>query len=104
MMHYFIRIPLVLVVDSVSETFPVEQLKELVMIFLILVRLILEYGITEGDGSFKKAAIEFLSRHETVVKDYDGVMVTSGSQQIMDFLSKCLCNEGDLVVCEIQAF
>lgn len=32
-----------------------------------------------------KAAIEFLSRHETVVKDYDGVMVTSGSQQIMDF-------------------
>ena len=65
------------------------------MIFLIL---------TEGDGSFKKAAIEFLSRHETVVKDYDGVMVTSGSQQIMDFLSKCLCNEGDLVVCENPSF
>ena len=72
--------------NPASETFPVEQLKRI------------------SDDIFKKAAIEFLSRHETVVKDYDGVMVTSGSQQIMDFLSKCLCNEGDLVVCENPSF
>ena len=80
--------------NPASETFPVEQLKRISDdIFNTCPNSILEYGITEGDGSFKKAAIEFLSRHETVVKDYDGVMVTSGSQQIMDFLSKCLCNQ-----------
>ena len=91
--------------NPASETFPVEQLKRISDdIFNTCPNSILEYGITEGDGSFKKAAIEFLSRHETVVKDYDGVMVTSGSQQIMDFLSKCLCNEGDLVVCENPSF
>jgi len=91
--------------NPASETFPVAKLKEISDdIFNKNPNSILEYGITEGDTDFKEAAVKFLSRHETVVKDYDGVMVTSGSQQIMDFMAKCLCDEGDLVVCENPSF
>ena len=91
--------------NPASETFPVTALKNISDdIFTNCPNSILEYGITEGDNSFKNEATKFLSRHEEIVKNYDGVMVTSGSQQIMDFLSKCLCNEGDLVVCENPSF
>ncbi|WP_455683496.1 aminotransferase-like domain-containing protein [Thomasclavelia sp.] len=91
--------------NPASETFPVTKLKEISNdIFNTKPNSILEYGITEGDINFKKAAIDFLSRHEIVLKDYDEVMVTSGSQQIMDFMSKCLCNEGDIVICENPSF
>ncbi len=91
--------------NPASETFPITKLKEISDdIFSNQANTILEYGITEGDIDFKKAALKFLSRHETVLKDYDEVMVTSGSQQIMDFMSKCLCDEGDIVICENPSF
>ena len=91
--------------NPASETFPVTELKEISNdIFNNKPNSILEYGITEGDINFKKAALNFLSRHETILKDHDEVMVTSGSQQIMDFMSKCLCDEGDIVICENPSF
>lgn len=91
--------------NPASETFPITKLKEISDdIFNNQANTILEYGITEGDIDLKKAALKFLSRHETVLKDYDEVMVTSGSQQIMDFMSKCLCDEGDIVICENPSF
>ena len=41
--------------NPASETFPVEQLKRISDdIFNTCPNSILEYGITEGDGSFKK--------------------------------------------------
>ena len=32
------------------------------------------------------------------------MLITSGSQQILDFADKCLCNEGDVVAVENPAF
>ncbi len=91
--------------NPASETFPVVKLKEISDdIFNNEPNSVLEYGITEGDNDFKEEAIKFLSRHGNIVNDYDGVMVTSGSQQIMDFMAKCLCDEGDVVVCENPSF
>lgn len=66
--------------NPASETFPVAKLKEISdNIFRDDPNAILEYGISEGDINFKEEAIKFLSRHETIVKEYDSVMVTSGS-------------------------
>ena len=91
--------------NPASETFPVVKLKEISDdIFNNEPNSVLEYGITEGDNDFKEEAIKFLSRHGNIVNDYDGVMVTSGSQQIMDFMAKCLCDEGDVVICENPSF
>ena len=57
--------------NPASETFPITKLKEISDdIFSNQANTILEYGITEGDIDFKKAALKFLSRHETVLKDY----------------------------------
>jgi len=64
----------------------------------------LQYGITEGDAGFLKAANAFFNREDNVTKDGDMVISVTGSQQIMDLLSKVLCNEGDVVACEEPAF
>lgn len=91
--------------NPASETFPVNKLKEISdNIFNNDPNSILEYGISEGNVKFKEVAVKFLSRNETIVKEYDRIMVTSGSQQIMDFMAKCLCDEGDIVVCENPSF
>lgn len=65
---------------------------------------VLQYGITEGYQPLIKEATSFFNRHETVLKNEDKMIITSGSQQIMDFAAKCLCNEGDVVVCENPSF
>ena len=42
-------------------------------------------------------------RHQ-VGKDFDDILITSGAQQVMDLLTKSLCNEGDVVICEAPSF
>ncbi len=64
----------------------------------------LQYSITEGYPALIEQSKLYLSRQWPLIKEYDGVMVTSGSQQVMDFMSKLLCNEGDTVVCDDPAF
>lgn len=88
-----------------SETFPIQALKEISnTIFEENPNSILEYGISEGDISLKKEVVKFFSRKEEICKEYDEVLIASGSQQIMDFLAKVLCNEGDTVICENPSF
>lgn len=88
-----------------SESFPIEELKRISnQIFEENPYSILEYGISEGDIALKEEALHFFERKEKICKDYDEIMMTSGSQQIMDFLAKCLCNEGDVIVCENPSF
>lgn len=91
--------------NPASETFPINTLKEISnQLFESDPNGTLSYGITEGDPVFKETALAFFSRNEILCKEYDSVMVTSGSQQIMDFMAKSLCNEGDIVVCENPSF
>lgn len=91
--------------NPASETLPVETLKQISdQLFDKEASGILSYGITEGDPKMKETALAFFSRKESLCKEYDEVMITSGSQQIMDFMAKALCNEGDVVVCENPSF
>lgn len=91
--------------NPASETFPVDSLKQISNdLFTNTPSKVLEYGITEGDIDLRQEALDFFSIHETIKKDYDQVLITSGSQQIMDFVAKVLCNEDDVVVCENPSF
>lgn len=91
--------------NPAGETFPIESLKEISNdLFTNTPSKVLEYGLTEGDIDLKEEALKFFSNHESIKKDYDQVLITSGSQQIMDFVAKVLCNEGDVVVCENPSF
>lgn len=65
---------------------------------------VLQYGITEGYSKLIEQASKFFNTHETVLADHDKMIITSGSQQIMEFAAKCLCNEGDIVVSENPSF
>lgn len=64
----------------------------------------LQYSVTEGVPSAREAIRAFANRHEPVAKENDTVLLVSGSQQILDFTAKCLCNEGDVVAVEDPAF
>ncbi len=64
----------------------------------------LQYSVSEGVPSVREAVRSFANRHEPVAKENDTVLIVSGSQQILDFTAKCLCNEGDAVAVEDPAF
>ena len=45
-----------------------------------------------------------MKERHNVGREFDGVLITSGAQQVMDLLTKSLCNEGDVVICEAPSF
>ena len=64
----------------------------------------LQYSVTEGYGPLRQACRDFANRKWPVVKKSDEVIITSGSQQVIEFMAKLLCNEGDVVAVEEPAF
>lgn len=91
--------------NPASDAFPVEDLKRIsAELFEEDPIALLQYGITEGDAGFLEAANKFFNREEQVTRAVDQIIATTGSQQIMDLLTKVLCNEGDVVACEEPAF
>lgn len=88
-----------------AEAFPVKEIKKISADILTNEPIsVLQYGITEGDQELIQAATHFFNRHEQVMKADDQMIITSGSQQIMEFAAKILCNEGDVVICENPSF
>ena len=91
--------------NPAAQAFPVEALSKISAEILKNEPIsVLQYGITEGYPKLIEQATKFFNTHETAVTDNDKVIITSGSQQIMDFAGKCLCNEGDIVVSENPSF
>ena len=64
----------------------------------------LQYSVTEGYGPLREACRDFANRKWPVEKKSDEVIITSGSQQVIEFMAKLLCNEGDVVAVEEPAF
>lgn len=88
-----------------AEAFPVKEIEKISADLLKNEPIsVLQYGITEGDQGLIQEATKFFNRHEQVTKEGDQMLITSGSQQIMEFAAKTLCNEGDVVVCENPSF
>lgn len=91
--------------NPAAEAFPVKEIEKISAEILHNNPIsVLQYGITEGDAGLIEAATRFFDRKENVMKKGDKMLITSGSQQIMEFAAKCLCNEGDVVVCENPSF
>ena len=91
--------------NPAAEAFPVKEIEKISADILSHDPIsVLQYGITEGDKGLIEAATSFFNRHEQALKDGDKMLITSGSQQIMEFAAKCLCNEGDIVICENPSF
>ncbi len=90
-----------------TETFPTVDIEK---ISYELLRQepakVLQYSISEGLPSFRSAVAQFANRreNEVLVRNSDEVLIMSGSQQIVNYTAKILCNEGDIIAVESPAF
>lgn len=64
----------------------------------------LQYGVSEGYAPLIEAVQNWMQTDYGIGRDFDGCIITSGAQQVVDLATKVLCNEGDVVVCENPSF
>lgn len=64
----------------------------------------LQYGVTEGYAPLRELLSGMMKERYGIGREFDGLMITAGAQQVMDLTTKVLCNEGDTIVCECPSF
>ncbi|MBK1682764.1 PLP-dependent aminotransferase family protein [Rhodoferax fermentans] len=64
---------------------------------------VLQYGATEGYGPLRDGIAGFMGGKGATVAP-EGLVVTTGSQQALDLLGKCLISPGDKVIVEAPTF
>ena len=91
--------------NPAPDAFPVESISKIAGdIFREDPISALQYGITEGYPPLIELLKTYLKNKYNMGADYDALIVTSGATQIMELLTKVLCNEGDCVACEDPSF
>lgn len=91
--------------NPAPEAFPVEDVRRISSeIFADDPILALQYGVTEGYGPLIDELTKYAKSRYGIGTENDSLMVTSGAQQVMDLVTKVLCNEGDVVICEDPSF
>ncbi|MDO5014420.1 MAG: PLP-dependent aminotransferase family protein [Clostridia bacterium] len=88
-----------------QEAFPVEELKEIANeIFSEMPYGVLKYGVSEGYEPLRQQIKDAMKAEKTFREEADNLFITSGAQQVMDLLTKTICNEHDVVLSEEPAF
>jgi len=86
------------------QTFPVKQLEE---ISCQLLRekgaTALQYGPTEGEAPLREELAKWLSHEKTSIKP-ENILITTGSQQGLDIVSKIFLDPNDIVVMELPTY
>ena len=91
--------------NPAPDAFPVEDVKEIIgELFENKPILALQYGVTDGFAPLVAELEKLCKNRYNVMTADDGVIVTSGAQQVMSLLSHTLLNHGDTVICEEPAF
>ena len=87
------------------ELFPVEELAKVAEDVLKSEgRQLLQYATTEGRPSLRqKIADRMLAKYNTKVSP-DEILITTGSQQCLDFAGKLFLDPGDIVLCESPSY
>ena len=91
--------------NPAPEAFPAREIAE-ISADLLARRPIdaLQYSVTEGYGPLRETLSAYMRDKHGIGKDFDGILITSGAQQVMDLAAKSLVNEGDTVLCEAPSF
>lgn len=91
--------------NPAPEAFPVTEIAE-ISARILRDRPIdaLQYSVTEGYPALRTRLLSYLKERHKIGREYDDVLITSGAQQCADLLTKSLCNEGDVVLCEAPSF
>lgn len=64
----------------------------------------LQYSITEGYPALRDYLTGYMKEHESIGREFDNLIITSGANQVMELTAKVFCNEGDTVICESPSF
>ncbi len=87
------------------ELFPVAEIAQVAHDLVLKEgRQLLQYATTEGRPSLRaKIAQRMAAKYNTVV-DKDDILITTGSQQCLDFAGKLFLDPGDVVLCESPSY
>lgn len=86
------------------ESFPIEEFKKINKEVLESNgALALQYGPTEGYYPLREAIAKRMKKLDVDAKA-ENVLITSGSQQGLDFAAKIFINPGDIIVCESPTY
>lgn len=91
--------------NPAPDAFPVEEVQAIAQ-EILKERPIdaLQYGVSEGYQPLRDTIMNWMKRHENIGNDYDNIIIVSGATQVMDLVTKVLCNEDDTVICEEPSF
>lgn len=91
--------------NPAPEAFPVKDIAEISAKILREHPVdALQYSVTEGYVPLREHLTAYLKEKHNIGRPFDGLVVTSGAQQVMDLFSKSILNEGDTVLCEAPSF
>lgn len=87
------------------QTFPKKELAEIAQ-EVISERgdASLQYAPTAGVTEFRKELMSFLQRKDIKVGSDDSIIVTTGSQQALDLISRVFIERGDVIVVELPTY
>lgn len=91
--------------NPAPDAFPVEEVKAIAAQILEQRPIdALQYGVSEGYQPLRDTILEWIKKRENIGRSFDNVIIMSGATQVMDLVTKVLCNEGDTVICEEPSF
>ncbi len=87
------------------ELFPIEKLEKVSSeVILKEGRAALQYSTTEGYIPLRKAIAEQRMQPANINVSIDNIMITSGSQQGLEFSGKLFLDKNDVVICESPSY
>ncbi len=91
--------------NPAPDAFPVEEVRAISAdIFQNRPIDALQYAVTEGYQPLRDYLSTYMKENHNAGRDFDGILITSGANQIMELTTKVLCNQGDTVICESPSF
>lgn len=91
--------------NPAPNAFPAEAVGEISVALLKNAPVsVLQYSTTEGYTPLREHLKSYMKQKHSVGTDADGILITSGAQQVMDLLTKSFIDAGDTVLCEAPSF
>lgn len=91
--------------NPAPDAFPVEEVQKIAENILQTNPVdALQYGVSEGYQPLRDTIADWIKNKENIGTADDTVLILSGATQVMDLVTKVLCNEGDSVICEEPSF
>ncbi len=91
--------------NPAPEAFPVEAIAAISQKLLTERPIdVLQYGATEGYQPLRDHLKQYMTATYGVGGEEDDVLITSGAQQVMELVTKTVCNQGDVIIAESPSF